>query len=86
MHTIRGRLAVSYAIAMIATLAVFALTLYLIERSWSRDQIDQRLRIEANLIAAIISLAGETPDSAAPTDTIIAEPSEPRALVVRGIR
>jgi two-component system OmpR family sensor kinase len=85
MHTIRGRLAVSYAIAMIATLAVFALTLYLIERSWSRDQIDQRLRIEANLIAAIISLAGETPDSAAPTDTIIAEPSEPRALVVRGI-
>ena len=48
METIRGRLAVSYAIAMIATLAVFAVAMYLIERSWSREQIDRRLQTEAD--------------------------------------
>jgi len=52
METIRGRLAVSYAILMIATLAVFAATIYQIERSWGREQVDLRLRIEADLIAA----------------------------------
>jgi signal transduction histidine kinase len=69
METIRGRLAVSYAIAMIVTLAAFAVTMYLIERSWSREQVDRRLRIEADLIAAIISVARESRGDPVPIDT-----------------
>ncbi|UCG88947.1 MAG: HAMP domain-containing histidine kinase [Gemmatimonadota bacterium] len=84
MKTIRGRLAVSYAVAMIATLAVFAVALYMVERSWSREQIDQRLRIEADLIAAIISVARETHDSAEPIDTTILRPIHSSTLLVLG--
>ena len=85
METIRGRLAVSYAIAMIATLAVFAVTMFQIERSWSRDQVDRRLRIEADLIAAIISVAGETRGPTARLDTAIADPGQSGTFRVFGI-
>ncbi|MEJ2240169.1 MAG: hypothetical protein P8X82_17910 [Gemmatimonadales bacterium] len=35
MNTIRGRLAVSYAVAMVATLGIFAATIYYVERPTS---------------------------------------------------
>jgi heavy metal sensor kinase len=85
MQTIRGRLAVSYAIAMIATLAVFAVAMYQIERSWSRGQIDRRLRIEADLIAAIISVARETRDLPTRSDTAALQLGPSGTLLVVGI-
>jgi len=76
METIRGRLAVSYAIAMIATLVVFTIVMYMVERSWSREQIDRRLRTEADLIAAIISVT-RAPGSAVSVDTTTVESIRP---------
>jgi two-component system OmpR family sensor kinase len=76
MQTIRGRLAVSYAIAMIATLAAFAVLLYFNERTWSRDQIDRRLQTEADLIAANITVTHS------PADTTGVEAMRPSASQV----
>ena len=63
MQTIRGRLAVSYAIAMIATLGAFAAALYLSERPVSYQQVDARMQAEADLINAILEEAYRSRDS-----------------------
>ena len=47
MHSIRGRLVLWYAVAMGATMFVFALLIYLVQRSASYEEVDARARLEA---------------------------------------
>lgn len=87
MQTIRGQLATWYALAMGATLGVFAVSIYLVERSWIRERIDERLQIEADLIATIISEASASSDSIgepeAPEPT--SDQDQPTPLVSYGV-
>src|SRR5256886_3062129 len=54
MQTIRGRLTVWYSAALVLTLAAFAIVLYVARRRASYDDLDQRIRSEAELTAAIL--------------------------------
>src|SRR2546426_506286 len=55
MQTIRGRLTVWYSAALVLTLAAFAIVLYVARRRASYDDLDQRIRSEAELTTAILS-------------------------------
>jgi signal transduction histidine kinase len=55
MQTIRGRLAVWYAIALVATLAVFAFAIYAFERPTAYRQLDANMQARADLIAVMLS-------------------------------
>lgn len=57
MQTIRGRLTVWYAVAMGVTIIVFAAIIYVLQRSQSFRELDRRVRLEADLIAAVLSEA-----------------------------
>jgi len=57
MQTIRARLAVGYALAMGATLFVFAAIVYVAQGSRAFAELDSRVRVESDLIAAILSEA-----------------------------
>jgi len=57
MRTIRGRLAASYAVALAGTMFVFGLVIYLVQRRENLGELDDRARLEANLIAATLSEA-----------------------------
>jgi two-component system OmpR family sensor kinase len=69
MQSIRGQLATWYALAMGATLGVFAVTVYVVERPWISERIDERLQIEADLISAILSGTRFSIDSTTRVDT-----------------
>jgi two-component system OmpR family sensor kinase len=62
MRTIRGRLVVSYAVALVATMTVFAGTIYLVQRSENFAELDARARLEADLIAELLAGAARGPD------------------------
>lgn len=55
MRTIRGRLAAWYAVALAATMFVFAAIIYLVQLREDFDELDARLELESNLIAAILT-------------------------------
>ncbi len=57
MRTIRARLAASYAVALAATMFVFAVALYFVQRRENLDEIELRAQLESNLIAATMSEA-----------------------------
>ncbi len=78
MQTIRGQLATWYALAMLGTLAVFVTTFYLVDRDWSRRRIDERLQLEADMIAAILVEASRTQDSTSAPEI----PSNPQTDIV----
>ncbi|MBI2072878.1 MAG: HAMP domain-containing protein [Gemmatimonadetes bacterium] len=63
MSTIRGRLVVFYAAALVATITVFAGTVYLLQRSENFAELDARARLEADLIAELLTGAARGPDS-----------------------
>src|SRR5947207_2897510 len=54
MQTIRGRRTVWYSAALVLTLTAFAIVLYVARRRASYDDLDQRIRSEADLTAAIL--------------------------------
>ena len=62
MRTIRGRLVVSYAVALVATMTVFAATVYLVQRSENFAELDARARLEADLIAELLAGAARSPE------------------------
>lgn len=62
MATIRGRLAVSYAVAMGATLTVFAATIYGVQRSQSSGELDVRARVQGDIADTILTRAFRGPD------------------------
>ena len=55
MRTLRGRLAVGYAIALATTMFVFAATIYLAQRQDRFAQLDLRVEGQADLIAAVLT-------------------------------
>jgi heavy metal sensor kinase len=55
MESIRGRLTVWYAAALILSIAVFAVVLYVARRSATYQDLDRRIQSEANLIAGILA-------------------------------
>ena len=55
MDTIRGRLTVWYATALILSLAVFAVVLYFARRSATYQDLDKRIQSEADLTAGILA-------------------------------
>lgn len=57
MRTLRGRLASWYAVALTATLIAFAVVLYFAQRRASFQQLDERLAVEAGLIANALTEA-----------------------------
>lgn len=63
MRTLRGRLVISYAVALAATMAVFAATIYFVQRSESFGELDARARLEGEIIAELLAAAAGGPDS-----------------------
>jgi len=57
MRTIRGRLAASYAVALAATMFVFATIVYLVQRGENLAELDARAQLESSLIAATLTEA-----------------------------
>jgi len=55
MESIRGRLTLWYATALILSLAVFAVVLYFARRSASYQDLDRRIQSEADLTAGILA-------------------------------
>src|SRR5438552_19009153 len=53
--TIRGRLTVWYATALILSIAVFAVVLYFARRSATYQDLDRRIQSEADLTAGILA-------------------------------
>ena len=68
MRTLRGRLAAWYAVALAATLLVFAVLLYLLQRQASYQQLDERLTVESGLIANALAEAYRARDTLVVTD------------------
>ncbi len=54
MESIRGRLTVWYATALIVSIAVFAVVLYFVRRSATYQDLDRRIQSEADLTAGIL--------------------------------
>ncbi|MBI4420728.1 MAG: HAMP domain-containing protein [Gemmatimonadetes bacterium] len=57
MHTIRGRLVFWYAVALGATMFLYSLTIYLVRRSQILAELDDRARLEADVVAALLGVA-----------------------------
>jgi two-component system, OmpR family, sensor kinase len=57
VRTIRGRLAASYAVALAATMFVFATVVYVVQRGENLTELDARAQLESNLIAATLTEA-----------------------------
>src|SRR2546421_7003823 len=75
MHTIRGRLALWYAVALGATMFVFALTMYQAQRSQNLDELDARARVEADLVAQVLAVAEREPGGAVTPDPKTGRPT-----------
>lgn len=54
MQTIRGRLAVGYAMALGATIVLFGAIIFFVQGSRAFAELDSRVRLESDLIAAIL--------------------------------
>ncbi len=70
MKTIRGRLAVSYAVAMAATLGAFAAAIYLVESPSTHEQLDDAMQARAELIASIVIQAYLSRESIVEVDSL----------------
>ncbi len=77
IRTLRGRLAFGYALALAATMFVFAGTIYLAQRADRYDQVDARVRSQADLIGAILTDAYDRGVVVVPGDTVRVVPGEP---------
>jgi heavy metal sensor kinase len=75
MRTIRARLAASYAVALAATMFVFALVIYVAQRRENLDELDRRARLEANLIAAALTEAYRARGNLVTRDPVTGRPS-----------
>ncbi len=85
MQTIRGQLATWYALAMGATLGVFAVSVYVVERNWISERIDERLQIEAELISALLSEARISLDSSSEAEVPEFPPDQVDRFVAYGV-
>ncbi len=63
MQTIRGRIAVWYAVGLGATIFIFGIIVYTVERSSSLSELEGLVRLETDLIAAILGEAYRARDA-----------------------
>ena len=77
IRTLRGRLAFGYALALAATMFVFAAMIYLVQRGDRYDQLETRVRIQADLIGAILTDAYDRGVVVVPGDTVRVAPGQP---------
>src|SRR5690242_11361942 len=75
MHTIRGRLVFWYAVALGATMFVFALMIYLAQRSENLAELDARARVEADFAAQVLAVAQREPGGAVTPDAKTGHPT-----------
>ncbi len=74
MHTLRGRIAMWYAVALGATIFVFGTIVYAVERSGSLSELDGLVRLEGDLIAAILNEASRARGTMVAIDDQTARP------------
>ncbi|MCZ6917663.1 MAG: HAMP domain-containing sensor histidine kinase [Gemmatimonadetes bacterium] len=70
MRTIRGRLAVGYAIALATTMFAFAATIYFVQRADRFAQLDPRAGVQADIIAALVADAYDRLGHVVVVDTV----------------
>jgi two-component system, OmpR family, sensor kinase len=70
VESIRGRLTLWYATALIVSLAVFAVVLYFARRSATYQDLDQRIQSEADLTAGILAESYRARGSLVEQDTV----------------
>lgn len=87
MASIRAKLAVWYTVALVATVLAFGLIIYEVQRSQSIAELDHRVRLETDLIAAILAEAYAARHSVVVTDPETGQPELDRELadLLRGI-
>jgi heavy metal sensor kinase len=68
MQSIRGQLVLWYAVALGATMFVFAITIYLAQRSENLAELDARARVEADFAAQVLAVAAREPGGAVTPD------------------
>ncbi len=68
MQSIRGQLVLWYAVALGATMFVFALTIYLAQRSENLAELDARARVEADFASQVLAVAAREPGGAVTND------------------
>src|SRR3954466_16023068 len=74
MQSIRGQLVLWYAVALGATMFVFALTIYLAQRSENLAELDARARVEADFAAQVLAVAAREPGGAVTPDAKTGRP------------
>jgi two-component system OmpR family sensor kinase len=74
MATIRGRLAVWYMLALAATIFLFGTILYVVQRSQAFTELDRRVELEADLIAAVLHEAYRASQPLVVTSSITGRP------------
>lgn len=80
MRTIRGRLAASYAVALAATMFVFATIIYLVQRGENLTELDARAQLESNLIAATLTEAYRARGT-----LVVEDPRTARTMLAPGV-
>lgn len=75
MRSIRGRLAIWYAVALGATIFGFAGVVYLVQRAQSSAELDNRVRLETDLIAAILAESYRAGENVVIREPVTREPS-----------
>ena len=75
MHSIRGKLALWYAVTLGATMFVFALVIYFAQRSGNLDELDARARVEADLVAQVLNIAAREPGGPVAADPRTGRPN-----------
>jgi signal transduction histidine kinase len=76
MQTIRERLAVGYATALGATIVLFGAIIYFVQGSQAFAELDSRVRLESDLIAAILG------ESFRARDTVVVRDPQTGSLVL----
>jgi len=79
MRTLRGRLAVGYGIALAVTMLVFSATIYFVQRADQYAELDPRVEVQADLIAAILADAYDRGlgEVVVPGDPVVVAPGQP---------
>ena len=79
MRTLRGRLAVGYGISLAVTMLVFSATIYFVQRADQYAELDPRVEVQADLIAAILTDAYDRGlgEVVVPGDPVVVLPGQP---------
>ncbi len=80
MREIRTRLALGFSFGLGTLMVAFGVGIYLAQRSDSRDQLDERARLESDRVALILREAWETAG-----EIVVARPADSSATLAAGV-